>query len=1251
MSSRSSRGSLYSSRLSLASLYAIPICSIGAVLTTVAWLTVVMVRAHSMNQLPQSDSGTTFNFVLLLLLTATALLVFRFLPRRLASRVNLLLGAVITTSAFLAGTESLAHRRIVLKFFGNDWGVTTVPSVFGHLPFIVALALVLLGITILLRSLFLSRQAEFTARLLCAGVLLLVFIGSCFHWLEIQLVCDCNESLPLLRMQLAGGGSLLLLAISSWNLWADGAWNKRDSGQPNPWSVLTTSAVVLIATVLLLAVASLTLVQGRMLASVGDSMTQTVQERGLLVERILSDGLRRASSIHPSEFAALVRLFDTDPNSPRTVAAAYSTSQSVMARGFSAVAIQGADRGFLAIGNFIASPSGQVDVKAPLPARLLWANGYLLNVGVPQVDKAGLAGYMVVQIPLVELDKVGPEHSPWGQFTDIDLCGPGPNSIRCFPQRFSAAPFEVEQSQAMASLPVDRALRGEQGYEVTTDLHGERVLAAYGPVGETGIGIALQVRLSELFAPVRRRMLLASPAVAALMLVGLCTIWLRINHLWRRLAKAEERESESAAEVTSTPREEPAVISTTLATQYDFPRPNFGHWVSSSPDLQILLIQVRGSIGMREPLNTSENDLLLQRVSDKIRRCVTQSDTIHSSGQGEFIVALPRHAHEDTAAETAGRISTALSESIMVGGREVSVTSRVSVADYATVEEATDAWLEHSMGDMHNAPQDWSTFTQTGDREVVTAVYDVPEDWAEFTEADADEIIAEVYDVPEDWSKYTEAGKREVIAEVYDAPEDPATVTESDTSESAAEVQDPPGDRTTVTQPSTLEVVAEIQEASEARPAFTEAGKREVIAEVYDAPEDPATVTESDTSESTAEAQDTSEDRTTVTQPGNLEAVAEIQEASEARPAFTEAGNREVLADLQEDLEDRTTVPQANGRENTESSSVIDDWSELLEAFEAEVILSARGQDLFVDDWSELVGSFTNEVIPQETGGEIPVVPNADRLDHAEDPTTEIPTSETPTVHVQASPSPPASGEPADAPVAERNKAESSLDSLIGSWLAHRRARESLELEKLWSLVSPLENVEPEPPIQQGTIGGITELISDSAVHETQRMSQPELVEPFVGTPPEPMASRSEPAETPSETIASPLEPAEEPSEPIASPFETPVSASEPAETLSEPVALPLEPAETSSEPIASPLEPAETLSEPIRSSAEAIGSPSEPVGLPLEPVASASAAIAVREGRVVLFATAVGSFLLGLMISWFADSRSSRRQSKDKGE
>ncbi len=218
-------------------------------------------------------------------------------------------------------------------------------------------------------------------------------------------------------------------------------------------------------------------------------------------------------------------------------------ARSFLPMGFSAVAFVNRNgRAVVRAGSMIA-PDVAVGIKAREETLITWQRHPQLQVLTPVDDHGRRLGYVATQEPLSFLDRIVPVVKALGRTADLAVCAPlGATRMRCLPDTLHPRTDigMVSQWRKHRPLPMHFALAGQTGVISTADYRGHRVVAAYAPVGDTGLGMVLKIRRSELFARTTARLWRVGWLLLALLLAGmLLTRWL-ILPLLRRRTEAEE---------------------------------------------------------------------------------------------------------------------------------------------------------------------------------------------------------------------------------------------------------------------------------------------------------------------------------------------------------------------------------------------------------------------------------------------------------------------------------------------------------------------------------------------------------------------------------------------------------------------------------------------------------------------------------------------------------------------------------------
>ena len=186
--------------------------------------------------------------------------------------------------------------------------------------------------------------------------------------------------------------------------------------------------------------------------------------------------------------------------------------------GFSSVRLDFADTApKISIGEPGAPAAMRLDFSLPQNAALLWQDpDFVLQVAREVVDQDGRPiALLTLTHPLAALTAEYMKPHAMGISGEVVLCGATADTVACFPSRLHAAPNFLSPRATRAALPIDDALDGQTGIRTAIDYRGKKVVAAFAPVGTTGLGVVSKVDAAELYAPIN---LLLGRALAALTL-------------------------------------------------------------------------------------------------------------------------------------------------------------------------------------------------------------------------------------------------------------------------------------------------------------------------------------------------------------------------------------------------------------------------------------------------------------------------------------------------------------------------------------------------------------------------------------------------------------------------------------------------------------------------------------------------------------------------------------------------------------
>ena len=214
-------------------------------------------------------------------------------------------------------------------------------------------------------------------------------------------------------------------------------------------------------------------------------------------------------------------------------------ADSALQFGFSGIAFHGLHGArHAAAGRQLEDPALVLPIAGAHRSALLWDDGFVLYDRVTVSLNGEPVGVVVSEQRLEALTRALGNADDFAASAEIVVCRRLAMELDCVRQRPAPSAFQTAFSDAM---PMAHALAGEQGVAVGRDYRERFVIAAYAPIGATGLAMVIKMDTAELYAPVRRQLLAAVLLLVVLAALGAWLLRLRVAPLVRRLAADEER--------------------------------------------------------------------------------------------------------------------------------------------------------------------------------------------------------------------------------------------------------------------------------------------------------------------------------------------------------------------------------------------------------------------------------------------------------------------------------------------------------------------------------------------------------------------------------------------------------------------------------------------------------------------------------------------------------------------------------------
>ncbi|MBC7699142.1 MAG: diguanylate cyclase [Massilia sp.] len=309
-----------------------------------------------------------------------------------------------------------------------------------------------------------------------------------------------------------------------------------DTPQGHRRRIFNTAALALTVVAAITGVAGFALQLNSVTQNAHEHLSRALSDRRLVLQEALSNAADKALLVGSNPLVINALLKDSSGAGLRLIA------ESLLHQGFSHVALESPTGTLSLAGRFMGRPSLEVPIQGRLAGSLAWRDGYVVRHRQAIQGAQGVAVYLLTEQPLTVLALLSTEVKNWGTTFDMGLCADGGHDrINCFPQRVMREVFSMPKSVKGQPLSMALALAGQTGVTARLDFRQHQVVAAYAPVGSSGLGMVLKVDSDELYAPARQQFLVALPVIALTVLAGLWALRLRLRPMVQALIQTRQK--------------------------------------------------------------------------------------------------------------------------------------------------------------------------------------------------------------------------------------------------------------------------------------------------------------------------------------------------------------------------------------------------------------------------------------------------------------------------------------------------------------------------------------------------------------------------------------------------------------------------------------------------------------------------------------------------------------------------------------
>lgn len=281
--------------------------------------------------------------------------------------------------------------------------------------------------------------------------------------------------------------------------------------------------------------------------ALGNSLLIALNNRVAIFQTVLESRIATASAMADrNQVVRLASEMRRQPDNPETVAQLETVLRSLLNGHATGIAVVDAnDRLVARVGTVVQETAIRATLGLPSEAALVWADELVLHTSTPILQQGVEIGRLEAQQRLPELTSHLFNAENVGKTGEVILCTRSGSGLSCFPRRFHKQVFQVPlKSVTGQPIPMAYAMDGITDVIKTPDGRGREVIAAFGPVTPSGLGMVVKQETRELYHPIRRQLNWLLPTLLCLAGAGALMLRHRIKPLVSRLLVSQREATE-----------------------------------------------------------------------------------------------------------------------------------------------------------------------------------------------------------------------------------------------------------------------------------------------------------------------------------------------------------------------------------------------------------------------------------------------------------------------------------------------------------------------------------------------------------------------------------------------------------------------------------------------------------------------------------------------------------------------------------
>lgn len=454
-----------------------------------------------------------------------------------------LIQTILGSAIFLIGTAVFLQNT--LNF---SWGIDN-PQLHswlensdsnpGRMATNISLGFILSGLSLVL----LNRRSQFsvtTTQILSPTIILLGLMGTVGFFLKFELMYSWYQ---YMHMSLHTAICFLVLGTGISAIWYHSHYYQMLYKGREDQRIALVGGGILVTIAITAGLAGFAALRQQMETALGSTLQLNLAHRLELFENVISHEIEQTVLLakRPSIIQNLQNI-NLGQDSSEHLQALNTTVQNALTSTFSTINIYDKNRRqIISAGNKATNVSLVVPLKNAPNASLMWAQGFILRVEQNIYESAKLIGSLVTETSLVALTNNLTNYRGIGATGEFAVCDSSPVTIWCFPMRNRKNAFSIKYEVEGQRLPITYAIAGKKGMLSAMDYRRRYVVAAFSPIGATGLNAVLKIDTEELFAPIRIQLDAVMLLILVLVMTGVILLRWQVVPLVRRLVASEQQ--------------------------------------------------------------------------------------------------------------------------------------------------------------------------------------------------------------------------------------------------------------------------------------------------------------------------------------------------------------------------------------------------------------------------------------------------------------------------------------------------------------------------------------------------------------------------------------------------------------------------------------------------------------------------------------------------------------------------------------